>query len=156
MPPENTELRFAADFPLGGLARWLRVMGFDTLWPVDLTSGTERWRNSPRIPLARTRRIRRLNYPRLIFIRPDRPRQQVRQVLRTLGLHHRDLRPFSRCVRCNLRLLPLDRRQAVDRVPDFIFLTHQRFSTCAGCRRIYWPGSHRRRVSEVIDELVGS
>jgi len=85
------------------------------------------------------------------FIRTTRPRDQFIEVLRRFG--PLDLQPFARCLRCNdlLREVP---KSAIDGV--LLPRTRQdfdEFEMCRGCGRVYWKGSHWKRLKHAIDAL---
>ena len=62
--------------------------------------------------------------------------------------------PFSRCLECNEVLAVLPRSAVWDRVPDHVLLTRERFSACPGCQRVFWAGSHYRRLDARILRLA--
>ena len=150
---------FTAEKTLGRLAKWLRLLGFDTLYASGIeqsVTDTAKCRDAgtDRILLTRTRKVwaAGLETP-IIFIRADDPLEQVRQVVKTLNLTQSDIAPFSRCLRCNRQVRSLNRSHARGRVPDYIWTTHELFSICDGCRKIFWPGSHTRRAAAIINKL---
>lgn len=148
---------FAADRTLGKLAKWLRLMGFDTLFEGDAAGGGFReaaGRN--RILLTRMRRRRGAPAAETIFIESDDPRQQIREVIAHLNLDPSLLEPFSRCLRCNQKLDNIDPVDAYGRVPDYIWETHADFSRCPGCGRIFWPGSHVQRSRRQLAKLFSA
>lgn len=150
MPP-----RFAAEKTLGKLTRWLRLLGFDTLY--ESGGAEEKFieaMEKDRILLTRTQRIRKqFASRRLIFIESDHLERQLTQIFSELGLTAAQTRPFSRCLQCNLPIVAVEKPSLRGRVPDYIFETHEHFQKCPGCGRIYWPGSHTRRSLEKIRQL---
>ena len=81
-----------------------------------------------------------------------RPREQLRDVIERLDLGRR-LRPFSRCLACNAPLAPIDKGAVRDRLPPDVRERHDRFTACTGCGRIYWEGSHWRRMQAIVGAL---
>lgn len=150
---QDRTLRFAADRSLGKLCTWLRILGFDTLCEADF-SGDWFKTLEGRILVTRIQeyRQRRQDHP-LIFIRRDRVRGRLRQVIESVPLSRTDLCLFSRCVRCNLPLQPVDRSTVFGRVPEYIRQTRERFKECLECGRIYWRGSHGDAADMEIDRL---
>jgi uncharacterized protein with PIN domain len=147
--------RFLAASHLGGLARLLRLAGFDTLYENGLTDAqTEaRARDEGRIVLTRDRELlKRRGITHGCFVRALRPREQLREVVVRLDLA-RSLRPFSRCLACNALLEPVEKRQVEHRLPPNVRDGHDRFSACTGCGRVYWEGSHWRRMRAIIEEV---
>ena len=146
-------LCFAAEKTLGRLAKWLRLLGFDTLITAERFLDTM---ENDRIFLTRTQRLKKpLALRKFIFIESDHLEQQLNQVVRELDLKAADTRPISRCLQCNALIVAAEKNSVRGRVPDYIFETHDRFQRCPKCSRIYWPGSHTRRGLEKIRALFG-
>lgn len=147
--------RFAAEKTLGRLAKWLRLLGFDTLYEPEIPTEEfiEKLKND-RILLTRTRRIRRQStLSKLIFVHSDHWTDQLKQIILELGLRPDRTRPFSRCLRCNILNVSAEKDSLWGRVPDYIFETHDHFLTCPKCGKIYWSGSHTERGLEMIQKL---
>jgi uncharacterized protein len=146
--------RFLADAMLGRLATWLRVLGHDAEYfrgeDEDLI---RRARQEGRVLLTRdTRLLQRRQLPPHMHIQSDHVTEQLRQVVVTLGLDPGA--PLgNRCLRCNVNLEPRTRPDVLGLVPEFVWSHHQDFWGCPHCRRIYWAGSHRRRMEEAIKAL---
>ncbi len=151
----ESEICFAAEPTLGKLAKWLRILGFDTSYGHGFS--TKKAMDSGRknrILLTRTERVRDGKLPQeFIFITSNNPFEQLREVIDTLGIIYMDTRPFSRCIRCNTRIQPVDKDSVRGNVPDFIWQTSDIFQICGRCRRIYWPGSHTERSHDIIMRL---
>jgi len=141
---------------LGRLARWLRILGLDTWYfrqmhDRDLVAAH---RQSGRVLLTRDTGLLRIKGlgPHL-EIRFDRWDAQLRQVLDAYSLPVEGERLFSRCLQCNRPLRDLTLREVQGKVPDFVFSSHQRYRGCTCCGKIFWQGSHRRRVLQVLAEF---
>lgn len=147
------EMRFAVENTLGKLAKWLRILGFDTFYKPDLSAEELMDIGTERILLTRTVRILGKNTSRIIFITSDNPFEQLREVIGTLCIAQKDVRPFSRCVRCNTMIQKVDKDSIRKMVPDYIWETHDAFRSCSQCGRIYWPGSHAQRSRDIIERL---
>ena len=148
-------MAFAAENTLGKLAKWLRILGFDTLFDSG-AGGLEFFRTvSPdRLLLTRTGSVGiHLRSDRLLFIRANEPRQQLIEVIRRLDIGLADIAPFTRCVECNQRIEAVQKRRIRDKVPDFVYESHENFQQCPRCRKIFWQGSHANRVMEHIRQL---
>ena len=123
---------FAAEKTLGTLAKWLRILGFDTLYEQDdwSSKGVDSEKQE-RILLTRTKRIWEKNRSRkLIFIKSNHPFEQLKQVIQILGIDRADVRPFSRCVRCNTLIRRVDKALLRGKLPDYIWETHDTFQIC--------------------------
>jgi uncharacterized protein with PIN domain/sulfur carrier protein ThiS len=147
--------RFFADAHLGGLARLLRLAGFDTAYENGLTDAQieQRAREEGRIVLTRDRGLlKRRGITHGCFVRALRPREQLREIIERLDLA-RGMRPFSRCLACNAPLAPIGKGDVVHRLPPSVREAHERFTACTGCGRVYWEGSHWRRMRAIVDGI---
>jgi uncharacterized protein len=145
---------FAAENTLGKLAKWLRILGFDTFYMTDFSGKQLIDTDINRILLTRTQRIRDLDLSqKCIFIASNDPFDQLREVIQATGITQRDIRPFSRCIRCNVLIRCVQKDSVRKMVPDYVWESHETFRTCARCGRIYWSGSHTRRSRDIIESL---
>ena len=83
------EERFVADRNLGKLAKWLRILGYDTLY--DRGDADQdflrRAAEDGRIALTRKRDLARLTHPgSLVVVKADRVEAQIGEVLKALDL----------------------------------------------------------------------
>ncbi len=146
--------RFVVDVMLGRLAKWLRVLGFDAL----LTT----LQDCARLELlisegftAVTRRERLRDMEGVIFIHSDHHLEQLNELISVLDIGIEELRVFSRCGICNSELLHIASDEALGAVPDYIFETSPDFRKCPKCRRVYWAGSHKKRMIEQLESATG-
>jgi uncharacterized protein len=149
--------RFIADAHLGGLARLLRMAGFDTLYENRRSDEEIRGLASEegRIILTRDRALlmcRTVTHG--CYVHALEPRAQFREVAERLQLGS-SVRPFTLCLHCNLPLAPIEAAEVRDRVPPTIAATYRRFRACPGCERVYWEGSHWARMRTLLGELLG-
>ena len=148
------EYCFAAEKTLGKLAKWLRILGFDTFYSPDLSGKQLIDADLKRILLTRTRKIRDLTVSKkCIFIVSNDPFEQLREVIQAAGIIRRDILPFSRCIRCNALIRRVSKDFVRTMVPEYVWESHDTFRMCALCRRIYWSGSHTRRSRDIIESL---
>jgi uncharacterized protein len=153
----DRELRFIADSMLGRLAKWLRILGYDTLYFRDAHDGRllALARREGRILLTRdTHLLRRRRICPALLVAHDRVWDQLRQVA---GAFRIRIGPHlgSRCVRCNRLLTPLAKARAAGRVPEYVFRQHEAFISCDECGRIYWGGTHLSHMEETVRALCG-
>jgi uncharacterized protein with PIN domain len=148
--------RFVADAHLGGLARLLRMTGFDTLYDnhfrddeIERIAGVQE-----RIVLTRDRELlKRRTITHGCHVRALRPAPQLREIFDRLDLA-RSARPFTLCLRCNAPLQEIDKTLIAALLPTGVRERCERFSRCAVCRRVFWEGSHWRRMRAMVDELL--
>jgi uncharacterized protein len=144
--------KLAADRMLMRLARWLRLLGADVVTDASL-SGAELLkiaRGEGRILITRDKRLR--TAADVVFVESNSFRDQLREVVIRIGLNPRAT-AFTRCSQCNHLLIPVARELVGRRVPPYVFASHDRFSECEGCGRIYWPETHPARIRAILDSI---
>jgi uncharacterized protein with PIN domain len=143
--------RLLADAMLGGLARWLRVLGLDVAYDpaLDDAALVSLAAAEDRTILTRDRKLveRRLARNHLL-ITSGEVGAQIRQVIGALEVEPDPARLLSRCLRCNTPLAPLAAEQARERVPPYVARTRERFRECPACGRVYWAATHVARMRE--------
>jgi uncharacterized protein with PIN domain len=148
--------RFFADSMLAGLARWLRVLGYDAAHEaaIDDAELVRRAAEERRLVLTRDRGLAEGWWTDgVLLLRGGRPLEQLREVAEATGIG--PAAPFSRCTRCNLPLgdPPADAVEA--RVPEEVRAGGRPLRGCAGCGRVYWEGSHTERMRRAVERALG-
>ena len=147
--------RFVADNHLRKLARFLRLLGFDTaydpLWhdPELVRVSVEHNR------ILLTRDVELLKHGDLThgyFVRSTDPREQVTEVVRRFHLEG-SLEPFTRCITCNGRLVEVDKPEVRDAVPAATFQAIDEYRQCEDCGQLYWEGSHHPDLQTIVDSV---
>lgn len=149
---------FLADAHLGGLARFLRMLGFDTLHDQAMHDDAIRRiaADEGRIVLTRDRELLKCrDIAHGCYVRALKPEAQLREVATRYGLAPR-ARPFTLCLRCNLPLEPVAKAAVAARVPEKVLASNEAFSHCRGCDRVYWPGSHYERMKAALSAALPS
>jgi hypothetical protein len=147
--------RFVADVMLGRLAKWLRIAGFDVLYSnrfdddeLIAISNAE-----GRVLLSRdTRLLIRKPVKDFIFLTSPDVQGQIRQVFDTLGIRELDS-VLTRCPSCNRPLVEVSRESVRARVPEYVYKTQLHFKSCPGCGKIFWAGTHRSSVVQILQKL---
>lgn len=161
---------------LGGLSRWLRAAGYNTSWTygiddrilVEQAFEQDRILLSSDAPLCRAILASGLPpmpfkpsprppigpgpYPRSLFVpRGLHKLDQLRHVLKELSLPIRG----SLCMACGGELDRVEHAEVEKQVPPRVFLEVARFYRCGDCGKVYWEGSHWRKISASL-EVVAS
>lgn len=153
--------RLIADAMLGRLARWLRALGHDVVFDPRLkdpelarTAAAQR-----RILLTRDLRLcaERGSPAWCVVLRERKPAQQLLELDRRLPLFRPGWadRLFTRCMVCNTPLRPPSGHAARDLLPPAVrddpAVHAAGILRCPGCDRIYWRGSHTRRMQAWLE-----
>lgn len=150
------ETRFVLDIHLGRLARLLRMLGFDTFYRPDFTSEeiVQISLSEKRIILSKSRGLlKRREVTHGFCLNSSDPEEQAALVLKRFDLFN-NITPFSRCIECNTILVEISAEDARNLVPSDILDRQERFSYCPSCRKVYWKGSHYRKMKDKIRQIV--
>jgi uncharacterized protein with PIN domain len=154
MNDSDNPLRLLADGMLGRLAKWLRLLGYDVAYDNDASDPelARRARAESRVLLTRDRELAARSGLRTLLIHSQVLEEQVREVQDELGPPPHPA--LSHCAVCNGRLVPTSRADVAERVPPYVLRTQTEFRRCPDCGRIYWPGTHVRRIRDAIEDLA--
>lgn len=148
-------MKFILTKELGRLARWLRILGYDTEYDIDgrMVSLIIRALRDERIIVTRNQRLSRHKGVRILHIKEEKVRHQIRELFDKLKVSPDLTRIFCRCVICNTVLNPVDKDTIKYRIPEYVFQTKEDFVMCPVCERVYWSGTHWGKVKALLREL---
>jgi hypothetical protein len=148
--------RFILDVHLGRLARYLRLLGFDTLYRNNFDDAelahlaSKEWR----ILLTRDRGLlKRNSITHGYYVRETDPRRQLQEVLARFDLY-RSVQSFQRCTHCNGLLETVAKEQIWNRLEPNTRRYFDQFWMCGGCQRIYWKGSHYVHMQRLVEDVL--
>ncbi|AXA94514.1 Mut7-C RNAse domain-containing protein [Massilia sp. YMA4] len=150
------DARFVADAHLGGLARFLRMAGFDTIYDnaIDDAAVEAGARDDGRVALTRDRELlKRRGVLRGAYVRALKPEHQLQEVFLRFGLAA-SMRPFTLCLTCNAPLRTVAKAQVEAQLPPSVRASHAHFLACDVCRGVFWQGSHWRRMRALLDGVA--
>lgn len=156
VPQPMPQAGFVADAHLGGLARFLRMLGYDTVHHNGISDAELRTLASEDRRLVLSRDLELLKCREVAagcYVHAKKPEVQLRELAERFDLAA-NARPFTLCLACNLSLQPVKKSLVAARLPERVAETQCRFMRCAGCDRVYWPGSHYRRMQAALGRLV--
>ncbi|MDZ7374667.1 MAG: Mut7-C RNAse domain-containing protein [candidate division KSB1 bacterium] len=139
--------RFLVDIMLGKLSKWLRILGYDTVYEhLDDQLVLERLRHEGRILLSRDRELVSLaGEGNAYYVRSQTPARQVAEVVRAFNLDP-ERYFFSRCSLCNVPVRAVPKEVVEGQIPEYVRQTQQGFWQCPACGQVYWKGSHFERA----------
>ncbi|MGO4203019.1 Mut7-C RNAse domain-containing protein [Rhodococcus sp. TAF43] len=153
--PPLQQPRFVLDVHLGHLARYLRLLGFDTRYRNDSDDDELLALSRTEDRILLTRDVGLLRRAALVhggFLHETDSRRQLREVLDRFRLQGR-IAPLTRCARCNGLIGPATPALARGRVPGGVLREQKRFSRCHDCGQLYWPGGHLARLRARLAEI---
>ncbi len=145
---------FVVDGMHGSLARKLRMFGFDTLYYndaeddklIDLALGEGRvLLTSDRTLYQRTIKAG----AKSLLLTGAGDLDDIMKVLTGMGIEGVEFLPSrSRCPLCNGLLEERGKDSVGAAVPSGVLEKHSKFYLCGGCSKVYWEGSHAKKIIE--------
>jgi uncharacterized protein with PIN domain len=155
------EPRFVIDHNVGKLLKWLRMLGYDSLFFNGEDDGdmVRQALAEGRIILTRDtgvvkRRVITQGRLKAILIKSEEPEKQIKQLMAELNIRDRS-RPFTLCLECNTPLVPTTPDEVKERVPPYVYKTQKQYVECPACRRIYWRGTHWAAMLRKLENFMG-
>jgi uncharacterized protein with PIN domain len=147
--------KFILDVHLGTLSKYMRMLGFDTLYKNNYKDEeiVKISLKEKRAILTKDRGIlKRSEVTHGYWIRGSQTSEQLIEVIKRFDLKEQ-IKEFSRCLKCNSLLKKIPRGQIIDRLPRKVKEYQQEFYYCENCDKIFWKGSHYTRMKGIIEEL---
>lgn len=142
--PVPLDPRFAVDGMALLCGKYLRCLGYDATWAPELATRelAGRAAREGRVLLTRNTRLGTEIVPAgpCLHLESEDAVEQFREVVEAFGL--RPDRAFTRCIRCNVALVEVDRESVRGLVPEGVFARRRRFFRCPSCGTTFWLGNH--------------
>ncbi len=150
-------VKFLADEMLGTVAKWLRILGFDTEYARDmedyeilLKAGKEGrvliTRDAELFDRAKRRGLKAIYLPHAEL---DRDMKEI------ISVYPPEKERFMcRCTVCNSEIVEIPKKDVRGRVPEGVYERQERFWYCEKCGRIYWEGSHWEKMRSFVEEIL--
>ena len=148
-------MKFIVTKEVGRLARWLRILGFDTVYhDQDNTARVLLLAlREQRIVVTRNKLLFDTISAKAVYLTQEKVEDQLTAVVGKLGITRDEEKMFSRCVLCNTLLVSVEKRSVKERVPAYVYKTQDAFMECGLCRRVYWPGTHWGNIRKAFKGL---
>ena len=147
--------KFVLDVHLGTLARYMRMLGFDTKYQNYFTDYQIISISVKENRTILTRDLGILKHSDVThgyWIRNTKPVKQIEEVVGRFNLRN-NIDEFSRCIICNSKLNTVDKEKIIDRIPEKVKELHDEFFICRECDKIYWKGTHYTKMKSIINRL---
>lgn len=139
---------------LGTLAKWLRLLGYDTLYPgpLDDRDLAAKAYDDGRVLLTRDKNLA-ARVTGSIFVASDDLDEQLKAVLAALRLSPSN--PLSLCSVCNAPIAEIGREEVKNLIPPAVYEIQWQFWRCPSCSRVYWRGTHWDDMLRRIRKIEG-
>jgi len=151
------DFKFVTDASLGRLAKWLRLLGYDTVvFPEEAGRALLRLAAAEnRIVLTRRKDMIQRQFSGALFIITDiNVGNQLNKVIEKFSLKIDRQKMFGICLECNRKLNPVNREDVCDLVPLFVFENCNEYNRCPRCLKIYWTGTHQRNALWFMEKHI--
>jgi len=152
-------LRFVVDGILGGLAKWLRILGHTVDYDTRATDNLllEKASKNQMILLTRDEELYRRAVAKRILclsVQGANEIEMLAEVTKTFNVSLEINITETKCPECGGDLREASRSEVLGRVPDKSLALHDKFWACntPGCRKVYWIGSHWRQIHNTIEK----
>ncbi|PIU41446.1 MAG: hypothetical protein COS99_05400 [Candidatus Omnitrophica bacterium CG07_land_8_20_14_0_80_42_15] len=146
--------KFIATNELGRLAKWLRILGYDTVLSKEKGGKlVVQSLREERVILTRDSKMGRFSGTRMLHVRSDFVEEQLAEVINKLSLEIDKGKLFTMCVLCDKELTKAAKPEVKGRVPEYVYNTQELFMECPNCKKIYWQGSHWDLVEKFLSKL---
>ena len=150
-------MKFLVDSMLGGLARWLRILGQDVVYESS-TQDNELLKMAEKenmILLTKDGELFRRAEARKVsslLVVGDTEKERLAQISRTFGVSLDVAMTTTRCPECGSSLREVSKSNLADKIPETSLTLYDRFWTCSGCGKAYWLGSHWKQIRDTLAE----
>jgi uncharacterized protein with PIN domain len=152
-------MRFLVDGMLGGLARWLRMLGQD----VRYDSGAM---DNELLRIAKDGNMVLLTGDRELYHRAlarqvvsalvlgETEEERLAQIAETFGVSLDVAMDKTKCPECGSDLRETSKNNIADKVPQASVRLYDRFWECTdpACGKVYWVGSHWKQIRQTLEE----
>jgi uncharacterized protein len=151
------DFKFITDASLARLAKWLRLLGYDTVI-FTREAGRALLRQADaegRTVLTRRRDMTERQFAgTLLLIKDVVVGHQLNNVIESFSLKIDREKMFGICLECNEKLQFVAKKEVSDLVPPFVFANCNKYNQCPRCSKIYWMGTHARNVLKFMEKHI--
>lgn len=150
-------MRFIADGMLGKLTRWLRMLGHDVEYSnsldddelIDAAKEEERVLLTKDVSLYQKASIKSV---KAFLVEGRTEYEKLAELSRKYNLKLEIDVSDSRCPKCNSRIRPVRKEEILEKIPESTSKFYNEFWACQNCGKIYWQGSHWKRINETLSQ----
>lgn len=150
------KIKFILDVHLGQLAKYLRLLGFDTYYTNDLTDLEIIKKSIKENRIILTRDCGILKYNKVnhgYCVRSHNPKTQIKEIIQRFDLKNK-IKSFSRCTVCNGTIKKVEKNKIEHLLLEKTRNNFKQFYQCNSCQKIYWEGSHFENIIKLINNTL--
>ncbi len=150
-------MRFVVDGMLGGLARWLRMLGHNVLYESNASDNAllALAARDQFVLLTRDEELYHRALARKIpalLVTGQKEEERLAELARKCHISLAINMALTRCPECGASLLEASREEIANRVPPASLKIYTEFWKCENpnCEKIYWMGSHWKQINQTL------
>ena len=154
-------MRFLVDGMLGGLARWLRILGHEVRYDASakdndlLTIAGE----ENVVLLTRDEELHQRAVAKKIasaLVVSETEEERLAQMANSFGVRLDTNMAETKCPECGASLIEKSKSDIADEVPEESLKTYDQFWKCSNqsCEKVYWVGSHWKHIRQTLEEAA--
>jgi uncharacterized protein with PIN domain len=142
---------------LGKLARWLRMLGHDVTYTIQLNDNDllELAKKENRVLLTKDLELyKRANAKNLdaLYLEGKSESERLAEVAKRYSLTLEIDMEKSHCPVCNTKLKATPKEQLSGEIEKNTFTYYDKFWKCPNCGQVYWQGAHWNQISKTLKE----
>lgn len=151
-------MEFILDGMLGRLTRWLRMIGCEASYYKGNSDSDllRQAKENSLVLLTSDLQLYRTAIARHVecFLVEGTETEQLASIAHRFNLELSIDTEKSRCPTCGSRIRPVKKEEIASRIPPATFKLYQSFWICTktSCAKIYWQGSHWKRIEERLED----
>jgi len=154
-------VKFLVDSMLGKLARWLRMLGHDVTYNVQLCDNEllEIARKENRVLLTKDLELYKRGASRGIdslYVEGKTESQRLAKIAKRYGITLAINMDISHCPVCNTLLESASKDQLSGELEKNTYTYYDKFWKCPNCGQVYWQGAHWKQINQTLIEAQNS
>ena len=150
-------MRFLADGMLGKLTRWLRMLGQDVTYSVQLddTQLLNLVKKESRVLLTKDFELYKRAIARGLdayYIEGKTESDRLAEVAKRYGVLLAIDMDKSHCPVCNTKLVSTPKEQLSSELEKNTFTHYNKFWKCPNCGQVYWQGAHWKQINNTLKD----
>jgi uncharacterized protein len=152
-------MRFLVDGMLGGLARWLRILGQEVRYDSSAMDNDllQMAKEGSMVLLTRDRELYQRAVAREIvsaLILGETEEERLAQMATTFGVSLDVTMAKTKCPECGSDLKETSKNDVADKIPQESLKLYNEFWKCTNrnCGKVYWVGSHWKHIRQTLEE----
>ena len=151
-------MRFILDSMLGRLARWLRILGYDSQYLKYISDShlLSQAKHESRILLTSDAQLYRTAISKGIscfLISTQNESERLAHLAYRFNLNLKFDSSKSKCPLCGSNIEPVQKQKIRTKVPPATLKLYETFWLCTNisCAKVYWQGSHWKKIEQTLE-----